>query len=431
MHIKFSGILLIFIFSSLSAFCQLSDFIANPNIHSIKFHPNGDPLSYPIIRLGSSDRLELHFDDMDADVKYYSYTFVLCNADWTIANLSQFDYMNGFSNVRINTYRNSNTALTRYTHYTCEVPGKNTYPTRSGNYILKVFINGDTTQLAFSKRFLVVDNRASSSIKILQPFNTQLFKSHQKVQFTVNVQTLKPTNIFQQIKVVILQNYRWNQAIENIRPTLVRQNILEYNTENESLFPAQKEWRWVNLSSLRLQTDRIEKGEYTNTGQTLFIKPDGERNGLRYMYYRDMNGLYQLNDMEGRNPYWQADYATVVFRYLPAAGQPYHDKDLYVYGEFTNYELTDRYKMRFNDVTGMYEGSIFMKQGNYDYMYLIKDRKTGNAEASVTEGNWWETENNYTLLVYYKPLGGRVEELVSVTQVNSLANRPTIETRQF
>jgi hypothetical protein len=429
---KLLFIYLIPIFSFLSfSNAQNADRIVKNNISSVKLHPYGDPLSYPIIRLNSSDRLELHFDDLDADVKYYAYTFILCNADWTQANLSQFDYMQGFSNVRINTYRNANTVLTRYTHYMSEVPNKNTFPTRSGNYLLKVFINGDTTQLAFAKRFLVVDNRASAGMSILQPFNSSVFRTHQKVQLSVNVQNIKPTNVFQQIKIVVLQNYRWDNAIRNIQPTFVRQNILEYNTENEGLFPAQKEWRWVNLTSLRLQTDRIEKGDYNERGQTLYIRPDGERSEMRYMYYRDANGLYQINNIEGRNPYWQSDYATTVFKYIPPKNRPYEGKDLYIYGELTNYELTERNQMNFNEEEGYYESKLFLKQGYYDYMYLLRDQKTGKIDALQTEGNWWETENNYTLLIYYKPLGGRADELVGIAQANSLANRPAIETRQF
>jgi hypothetical protein len=410
---------------------QNTDRIVGNNIHSVKLHLFGDPLSYPIIRLNSGDRLELHFDDMDADVKYYAYTFVLCNADWTLANLSQFDYMQGFSNVRINTYRNSNSVLTRYTHYSSEVPSKSTFPTRSGNYILKVFTNGDTTQLAFTKRFLVVDNKASGAVNILQPFNTQIFKTHQKVQFSINVQNIKPTNVFQQIKIVILQNYRWDNAIRNIQPTFIRQNILEYNTESESVFPGQKEWRWVNLTSLRLQTDRIEKGDYDEKGQTLYLKPDVDRTSLRYMYYRDANGMCQHGNIEGMNPYWQSDYATTIFKFVPPNGLPYTDKDLYIYGELTNYELAPRYQMNFNPQEEYYENRLFLKQGNYDYMYIVRDRKTGKIDGLTTEGNWWETENNYTLLIYYRPMGGRTDELVGITQVNSLSNRPTIETRQF
>lgn len=408
---------------------QNNDCIYQKNIRSVKLHAYADQLSYPILKLNSTDRIELHFDDLDADVKYYSYTFVLCNADWTTAPISQFDYMRGFANVRINTYRNASIALTRYTHYSAILPDKNTFPTRSGNYLLKVFTNGDTSKTVFTKRFLVVDMKAGIAATVLQPFNTAFAKTHQKIQFSINVQSIKPTNVFQQIKVVILQNFRWDQSIKNIQPTFIRQNILEYNTENESLFPAQKEWRWLNLTSLRLQTDRIEKGDYTNKGQTLYVKPDGDRNGLRYMYYRDANGFCQYSTIEPINPYWQGDYATVWFRYWPSNKQPFKEKDVYLYGELTNYELTEAHKLIYNPETGFYETKQMLKQGFYDYIYLLKDKKTGTIASDLTEGNWFETENNYTILVYYRPLGGRADELIAISLINSIANRPSMENR--
>ncbi len=412
-----------------AAHAQEADKIYRSNIHSVKLHLQGDQLAYPIMRLNSGDQLELHFDDMDADVKYYSYTFLLCNADWTPAQVSQFDYMRGFSNVRINTYRNSSIALTRYTHYMSNLPDKNTAPTKSGNYLLKVFTNGDTSQIAFTKRFLVLDVKVNAGATVVQPFNPTYFKTHQKLQFNVNVQNIKPTNIFQQIKVVILQNYRWDHALRNLQPTFIRQNILEYNTENEGLFAAQKEWRWVNLTSFRLQTDRIEKADYTDKGQTVFVKPEAERNSLRYMYYRDANGMYQLGNIEQNNPYWQGDYATVWFRYFTANQQPLADKDIYLYGELTNYELTETNRMVFNNETKMYENKQLLKQGLYDYIYLAKDKKTKQLSTDATEGNWWETENNYTVLVYFRAMGGRTDELIGITQVNSLANRPAMNNR--
>jgi hypothetical protein len=147
------------------------------------------------------------------------------------------------------------------------------------------------------------------------------------------------------------------------------------------------------------------------------------------MWYGDLNGMYELGNIEQNNPYWQGDYATVWFRYFTPNQQPYADKDVYVYGELTNYEITDAYKMKFNAETGMYESSLFLKQGNYDYMYIVKDRKTNQLSADVTEGNWWEAENNYTILVYHRPLGGRADELVGITTVNSLAGRPNLNNR--
>ncbi len=423
-HLKNTVLVFLILVSFGNAFAQEPDKIYRSNIRSVKLHLQGDQLAYPVIRLNSSDLLELHFDDMDADVKYYSYTFILCNADWSTAPVSQFDYMKGFSNVRINTYRNSSISLTRYTHYMSNLPDKNTAPTRSGNYLLKVFVNGDTSQIAFTKRFLVIDVKVNAGATVVQPFNPTYFKTHQKLQFNVNVQNIKPTNIFQQIKIVILQNNRWDNSIKNLQPTFIRQNILEYNTEADGLFAAQKEWRWVNLSSFRLQTDRIEKADYTNKGQTLFVKPEGERNSLRYMYYRDVNGMYELGNIEHNNPYWQGDYATVWFRYITANSQVLPNKDLYLFGELTNYEFTDANRMTFNTATGMYENKQLLKQGLYDYIYVTKDKKTNQLSTDITEGNWWETENNYTILIYYRSLGGRADELIGITQVNSLANRP-------
>ena len=426
----FLSLLLLSVFSEKSQ-GQNQEEIRLPSIHSVKFHVYGDQLGYPIIKLNSSDRLELHFDDLDADVKYYSYTYVLCNADWSTAPVSQFDYMKGFSNVRIGTYRNSSVVLTRYTHYTAEIPDRNTTPTRSGNYLLKVFLNGDTSQLAFTRRFLVVDPKANAAASVVQPFNAGFFKTHQKLQFSVNVQALRPTNIFQQIKVVILQNNRWDNAITNMQPTFNRQNILEYNTEFEGLFPAQKEWRWVNLTSMRMLTDRIEKADFQTTGQHLFVKPDGERKALQYSYYRDFNGMYQLSNIERNNPYWQADYAKVTFRFTPAQTNAYQQKKLYLFGELTGYEFNPKYQLTYNDSTGYYETTQMLKQGFYDYIYLVKDERTGKTETAETEGNWWETENNYTILIYYRPLGGRADELISVNRINSLANRPSMERKSL
>jgi len=399
------------------------------NIHAVKLHIQGDQLRYPVIRLHSADKLELHFDDLDADVKYYTYSFELFNADWTPAPVSQFDYMKGFSMVRINTYRNASIALTPYTHYMATIPDQNTFPTRAGNYLLKVYLNGDVRKPVFSKRFLVVDHRLTVSGSILQPFNPAVFKTHQKVQFFVNAQPLRPTNVFQQIKVVILQNNRWDLAIQGMQPTFNRQNILEYNTENEGLFSGKREWRWLNLMSLRLQTDRIDSGAYTNKGQTLFMKAEGERNALLYRYYRDANGMYRLANIENNNPYWQGDYATVWFRYLTPQGKPYSNQDLYVFGELTNYQLNDAAKMQFNEEKGYYECPLFLKQGYYDYIYITRDRKTGAVSSLLTEGNAWETENDYTILVYYRPLGGRSDELVGITRVNALSNRPGFNIR--
>lgn len=128
---------------------QLPDHIYQPSIHAVKLFKSGDQLAYPILTLNGSDQLELHFDDLDADVKSLYYTFQLCNADWTLSTLQPFDYIRGFQSTRISTYRNSSIAQVRYTHYQAAVPDRSSVPTRSGNYLLKVFRNSDTSDLFY------------------------------------------------------------------------------------------------------------------------------------------------------------------------------------------------------------------------------------------------------------------------------------------
>jgi len=196
---------------------QLPDHIYKLSIHSVKLYKYGDMYSYPIIMLNSNDQLELHFDDTDADVKNYYYSYQLCNADWTIANLQLYDYTRGFQTNRIGTYRNSSLIYTRYTHYQVTIPERNSAPTRSGNYLLKVFINDDTSRLVFTKRFLVVDSKTSVVAQVQQPFNAQVFKTHQRLQVSVNTANAR-INTFspQDVKVVIVQNNVWPSAMQQL-----------------------------------------------------------------------------------------------------------------------------------------------------------------------------------------------------------------------
>ena len=392
------------------------------NIRTIKLHVYGNPFAAPVLALNGGERLELHFDDLDGNVKNYSFSFELRNADWSPTMLSSFDYVQGFSQVRLTNYRISSIALTRYTHYQAVFPDRNATPSRAGNYLLKVFQDGDPSKVIFTRRFLVVRQVADVAAQIQQPFNGMYFRSHQKVQFAVNTSKLNPANAIQQVRVCILQNDRWDNAIMDIKPTFIRQGTLEYNTEN-TIFPAGREWRWLDLRSFRFQSDRIEKGNYGKTSTEIIVRPDLDRSAQRFVYYKDNNGKFITDVTESINPLWQADYATVRFRFVPPDNRPFPDKNVYILGELSDYAQQDSALMQFNNETGAYETSLFLKQGYYDYCYVTKEKSNLQPSFEFTEGNYWETENTYTVLVYYRPLGGRADELIGMTKINSLTGR--------
>lgn len=416
--------ILLFLFNLclIKGFGQLKpDHVFMPSIRTVKLFPQNNQLALPIIALNSSEQLELHFDDLGAYPKNYFYTFQLCNADWTEAQWSPFDYIRGFQQNRISQYRVSSIAQVQYIHYQAMLPDRSAVPTRSGNYLLKVFKDADTSKLLFTKRFYVVDNKVGIAAQMQQPFNTQLSRSHQKIQVSVNTVQLNAINP-QQIQTTILQNGRWDNAAQKLQPSFIRGNLLEYNGEQDCLFPAGKEYRWLDLRSLRFESDRVERISRTSIPVLVYAKTDAIRTSLRYLWYRDLNGFYDISTTESVNPWWQADYAEVEFTLALDNKEPFKHKQVHIVGELTGNQISDSSLMEFDERKGVYYKRLTLKQGFYSYSYLTKDElnKTEFANAEQTEGNYWETENYYTILVYYRPFGGRHDELVGLRQVSSL-----------
>ncbi len=418
-------LLTLFTLITISCFAQNPDAVYKENIKAVRFHTYGDQQSLPVYNMNSGDQLELNFDDLDANVKSYYYSFQLCDYNWQPVDISPFLYIKGFTQQRIATYRYSSIALTRYTHYQAILPDRSTTITLSGNYLLKVFQDGDTSKLAFTRRLLVLDQKAAINAKVVQPFMPQLFKSHQKIQFSANIAGLNTFSAAQQVKVVILQNNRWDNAAKDIVPNFVRGNTLEYNTENNCIFPGGKEWRWLDLRSFRLQSDRVAKADYNKNSTTMYLFPDADRSAQRYIYFRDLNGMYLVETYETINPYWQGDFATVHFSLAAPNAIPYADKDIYLAGQLTNYEFNDKTKMIFNAGKGAYECTAFLKQGYYNYTYIAVDKNDPSQRRDL-EGDYWETENSYTILMYYKSFTDRADQLIGVSKINSRTDKPGI-----
>jgi hypothetical protein len=410
--------------------CTVSDVAARQpdrvyrsNIKTVQLFQYGDQQALPILNLNGTDRIQLEFDDMEGSLKNYYYTYVLCDYNWNALNINPFDYIKGFTQNRIGTYRYSSRSFTRYTHYQAILPERNSAPSRSGNYLLKVFLDGDTSKLVFTKRMYVLDQKANITADVVQPFTPQYFNTHQRIKFSASIKDINSFSAGQQVKAVILQNNRPDNAQRDITPTFVRGNSLEYNSENIGMFEAGKEWRWLDLRSFRLQSDRVERANYKKDSTDIFLKPDVDRRAERYVYFADMDGMYQITTYESINPFWQGDYATTYFSYAAPEGKPYPGKDVYLAGGFTGFDLSERWKMKYNEETRLYETNAFLKQGYYNYEYILADANDPKNNVAL-EGNYWETENIYTILVYYRSFTDRADQLIGVANLNSRKDRP-------
>ena len=230
------------------------------------------------------------------------------------------------------------------------------------------------------------------------------------------------------MKLVILQNFNWGSASLIDRPTLFRGNYYEYSDDAFTTFPATKEWRWADLRSFRLRSDRVQRIVDSDTSSRIdiYINPDMDRRQQIYIYYRDINGLFSSENQDNGNAYWQADYAWVHFTYVPPGNQLIPGRQVYLFGELTQYSPDEATRMEFNPEKGVYEKALYLKQGYYNYSYVtLPDRPQRGVPAlpENAEGNYWGTENSYMILVYFRPFGARADELVGYSLINSAFQR--------
>ena len=396
------------------------DQVYDSSIKTILVHPVGDALAIPVISLNEMNPLEISFDDLKAKYQNYFYSVELMNADWSSAGLSSFDYLQGFNQNRITQYVVSSIAIQPYYHYKFTFPNTSSRPIKSGNYIIKVYKDANPQNIIFTKRFFVVDDQVSIVSSIQEPFDGNISKTHQKVQLRVDT---KKIAFFQpdQLQVQVIQNYRYNDALNVRTPSFIRGSILEYNSDRDLIFPSGKEARWLDLQSLRLKSDRVANFETTATGTIVNVKPDVARVATPYFNFKDLNGQFLIANTESLESEYQNDYATVVFTFIPPHKLPFLGAQLYLSGAMTNNSLDASSEMKFNGNLGVYQKSLFLKQGYYSYSYILREKTDSDPmlDFKETEGDHWETENAYTILIYYRPPGARHDHLIGFTTVHS------------
>jgi len=394
----------------------------DPDIHGIIFSRSGSPLEYPIIDLGSTEGLELSFDDFDANLKNYSYTYIRCDQNWQPVLQSAFDYIQGFTEVRIREAKFSSISKTPYVHYQATLPTSQSKIKKSGNYLLKVFLDGDSSKLVFERKMLVVDPLVTVAARVVRPTGRSPLGDRQKLNLSINVNRLHLQNPRDQIQVVVLQNYRWDNAVRGLQPAFMKGPTYEYNSERDLLFAAGKEYRWADLKSFRFQSDRVAGVTVSDgrpAGYDVILKTDMARNESQYMPYVDYDGFLQIASTENIQVSYQGDYGLVRFSYKTATGQPYAGRDLYVLGQFNQYRKDDNSRLVYNPAKALYEKTLLLKQGYYSYLYGTAKNLEEPADTDLTEGNYWETENKYTVLVYYQSYTDRAPALVACTTVSS------------
>ena len=372
-----------------------------------------DPL--PVLNLGSTESLKLSFDMLDPQNEFLNYSIIHCNRNWMPSDLQPMDYVNGNTMGEITDYKFSTNTYQTYTHYSLNFPTEEMTITKSGNYILKVFRNFDEEDILLTRRFMVVDIQTKISSTIKSATVPEFRFSHQEVDFSVNYLGFDIPNPFLDVNVTILQNNSWNNAITNLKPQFVNNNELSFNYENENLFPGTNEFRFFDIRSLRFFSNNVIK-KYIDSVQNVVLRPEESKAYLNYVRWIDYNGKRDIFNSDGMNLVEDGDYALVHFNFksnnLEDLGE------IFVYGELTDWQLKDEFKMTYSPELNIYTCPVLLKQSYYNYHFILRG-KDGKIDYSFTEGNHQETENDYTILVYHKNVFYGYDEIIGLGSRNS------------
>jgi hypothetical protein len=376
------------------------------NIKSIQLRPLQENNFSAIVPLGTP--LEISFDDLDADSKDYQYKIEHMTHDWKSSRLSSSQFIDGFDQNTIINVSNSFNTLQNYTHYSVRIPNINTVITKSGNYLLSILNTDD--DVIFTRRFVLYEPSTTVGVTVERSRNSKTLNTQQTIEFIINHPKIKINNPAQEVHVVILKNNNWEEKITNLQPTFFRPNQLSYTYTNKTNFWGGNEYLNFDNKLIRnnsLNVVKIIKKDIFHH----YLYPFEFNPFRKYSYNPDINGQFVIRTLEAKDSKTEADYAMIHFTL--SVEEAFSEREVYVYGAFNDFKITDENKMYFDPEERAYKANILLKQGFYNYTFATKETN-GNINTNHVNGSFYETENEYTVIVYYKPFGSFFERVVGI-----------------
>lgn len=374
-------------------------------------------MSYPIIRLNADEKLELHFDDLDANVKSYRYEIIHCSSNWQPSPISYSEYMDGFPENMLRNYSYSINTTVPYIHYSLVIPNDEVKLKLSGNYVISVYLD-DSSEPVLVRRFSVFESLVNIQAECIRPLNPAYM--YTKQQLNCKLQTnLSLPNMATDVKLVVRQN--GNPYSSKVEPKAISTgpNELDFSFQDGLLFDAGNEFRNLDIKSIRYTAINIESIAYQAPNYHVYVMPEDQNARKRYSYQEDLNGQFIIRNDRGITSNTDADYVFVHF------ALPYFEEaegDVYLFGALTNWQLTDSFKMRYNFRNQRYEHTALLKQGyyNYQYVFVPKGKPLTSSTTAMFENSFYETENEYFLFAYINKPNERFQRLGGYAIVNSV-----------
>jgi len=402
-NILFTAVLLFF--SSVSNSQEEKEINPPYNIRTVSFYQN-DQNAIPVFRLG--DSFQLQFDDLYGNEANYYYTITFCDYDWKPSQLSKNEYLNGFDDQRIQDYTNSVNTLQIYSHYRISFPNRLTQLRLSGNYMIKIL--NDDKEVVFTRKFILYEELVAVPVQVKTARNISARDYKQNLDFAIKSASINFQSPLKNVKVLLMQNGKFDNAITNIKPQYTIGNDLIYKYDTETQFWAGNEFLFFENKDIRAANNNIKAIDSKGGIYNAHLYTAEARANKPYTYFPDINGSFMVKNIGAQRNDIEADYSWVFFTL--SAPTYFGKKDIYVTGMFNNYDISPDNKMDYNAQLGIYEKAIMIKQGFTNYQYVISDSNRKLDEENAIDGNFYQTENNYIVLVYYRENNQRYDRII-------------------
>jgi hypothetical protein len=375
------------------------------NIKTVTFVQNGQN-AIPIFRLG--DSFQLQFDDLYGNEANYYYSIIHCDYDWKPSQLSKNEYLNGFDDQRIQDYTNSVNTLQIYSHYRISFPNRLTQIRVSGNYMMKIL--NEEKEVVFAKKFILYEELVAVPMQIKRARNSNVLDQKQNIDFAIKSASINFQSPLQNVKVMLMQNGKFYNAIKNIKPQYTIGNDLIYKYDTETQFWGGNEFLFYENKDIRAANNNINFIDSNGGIYNSHLYANEARANKPYTYYPDINGNFIIKNIGAEKNEIEADYSWVFFTL--SAPNYFGKKNIYINGMFNNYAMSEENKMEYNSEKGVYEKAIMIKQGFTNYQYILADDKGNIDEKNAIDGNFHITENDYFALVYYRENNQRYDRVI-------------------
>jgi hypothetical protein len=345
--------------------------------------------------------------------------------------------MGGYKEGEIRDYEFSSGTYQDYIHYKLSIPNEEVKWNISGNYVLVIYESGEEDDPILTRRFMITEERVRAQPVVDRPALVAKQNTHQEIDFGLQIEGVRTANPRGELSCTILQNGRWDNAIEDIEPRTITGTYLSYDFQDKIVFEAGKEFRNMDISSMQFRSEHVKDILEDKEGFSTILFSDDPRCYKSYLWQRDLNGMYipfnrdydrrhipedslastinLVNRYNYREQHLGTEYSEVLVT-LEMANDL--ERDVYVVGGMTDWKMLPEYRLIYDERIGAYTGRLYLKQGYYNYGYAEPDEK-GKPDFAILEGSWYATENLYTILTYFRPRGGQYDQLIGAYTFNS------------